>query len=50
MVLPGCLFVCHLILLRMCFLFNWFSTFENIWHCNMNFDVNSAEIEVNCLL
>ena len=21
--LPGCLFVCHLILLRMCFLFNW---------------------------
>ena len=24
MVLPGCLFVCHLILLRMCFLFNCF--------------------------
>ena len=21
--LPGCLFVCHLILLLMCFLFNW---------------------------
>ena len=30
--LPGCLFVCHLILLLMCFLFNFPSEFDTNMH------------------
>ena len=31
MVLPGCLFVCHLILLPMCFLFNMYTLNPKNW-------------------
>ena len=36
MVLPGCLFVCHLILLPMCFLFNLNEIYAIKSSCNSN--------------